>query len=329
MNIFRQYPLWSYYLLLMGILFGLVFFPQPFYWIHGGPFDFPELMQATITASGVTLRTSALVPMLRAVWDEPVLVVMVFMSALPAVVALFAAGIGRGKDAVLGLLSRLKPWLGNVTPVEGVRIWLQAIAFVTAVYFCVFLLRWLLGGDIKEATQWNANLFSLAIVWLFIEVLFFNQGGLLEELGIRGYMQPLMNSYCRTPLMAAIAVGLLWAFFHVPRDILFNTITNLGPAGYAMFMSLFTAWCVAGSVIVAYFFNRLGGSALVAIAIHGLLNDSWQVSGQFSGHPGAEMLTRTAVVVFGAVLLVWWVGPQLGLARSNLDESISPATATS
>jgi len=308
----------------MGILFALVFFPQPLYLIHGGPFDFPQLMQQTVSASGVELRTSALVPMLRAVWDEPVLVFMVFMSGLPAVVAIIAAGLGGGRGAVLALLSRLRPWLGQITPAEGVRIWLQAIVFVTAIYFCVFLLRWLLGGDIREATQFNTNLFSLAIIWLFIEVLFLNQGGLLEELGIRGYMQPLMNSYCRTPLLAAIAVGLLWSFFHVPRDIAFQTIANLGPAGYAMFMSLFTAWCVAGSVIVAYFFNRLGGSVLIAIAIHGLLNDSWRMSGEFSGHPGIEMLTRTSMVVIGALLLAWWAGPQLGL-REKAPEDANPA----
>lgn len=306
-----KFPALSYCCLLLLTVFGVALFPQPFYWIHGDTFDFVQLMQQTVTESGVRLRTSALVPLILAVSSETVLIVLVFASALPAIVAIVMASLSFGKQGVITLISRLRPWLDGVTTREGLKIWGAATLFVLSVQLTTYLVRHVMGSDIRGTLSWNDKLFTIAFFWLVLEAMFLNQGGLLEELGIRGYLQPLLNNFYRSPLKAALVVGLLWAIFHIPRDIMFDSIQAMGLVNYLIFFTLFALWCVGGSVVIAYFFNKTGGSALIAIATHGLLNDSMELSGVMSNGPYV-MITRTLIVVLFAVALAWWAGPRLG-----------------
>ena len=316
MKRFAHYYFWiSLFPLLLAVL--LAYYPDPFFPLHGGPFEFLPLLQETMASSGVTLRGGALIPLLSAVGSEPVLVIAALGSCIPALVAIafmFASGGWRG---VARLFGRLRPWLGDIGLAEGAKTWLLLAATVVVVQLSVFLVQIAVSGPAGWTVSFNPSLFTPLVVFFFLEAMFLNQGGLLEELGLRGYALPLLQSRF-TPIIATLILGVSWAIWHIPRDILFQTIPAMGLAPYlAVYLPLFALWCVGGSIIMTFFVNRTGGSALAAVAVHGFLNDGLMLSGVVEGGGGAtpvlQMVIRSFVVA-GAGLIVFLIaGRNLGM----------------
>lgn len=320
----KRHPFWVHYfwsyLLPSAFVAMMFYFPAPLYWTHGGPFDFTQLLQTTVQKSGVHMRGGALIPMLRAVKSETVLVIIVLFSATPAVVALVLAPLTYGKKGLTTLLSRLRPWRKPVSAAEGLKVWSFSILFVIATNLLAYLLLNLISR--KAGTiSWNHDLLSVAFFWLLLEAMFTNQGGLLEELGWRGYSLPILQERM-SPLRATLLLGFCWALWHIPRDVAFHSIGKMGlPVYLSVYLPMFTAWCIGGSIIMTYFFNRTGGSALIAISIHGLLNDSAGFTGRLIGGDFVHsMLPRTISVVVAAAALLILAGPKLGL-RPELQET--------
>jgi hypothetical protein len=79
-----------------------------------------------------------------------------------------------------------------------------------------------------------------------------------------------------SPLKAALFLGFFWAAWHLPREVAAGH-ESLPAFLYDQF------WFFTGSIlltiIIHFFFNRLGGSTLSAIAVHGLSNDSVGLGG--------------------------------------------------
>lgn len=317
-NLLKRQPFWVFYfwccLIPAVIVASMLFFPAPFYWVHGGPFDFTALMQTTVMKSGIHPRGGALIPMLRAYWSEPVLVFVVLCSAIPAVVALVLAPLTFGKQGLITLVSRFRPWGKSVSASEGLKVWGLAVAALIGTNLLSFLLRFAISPKAHQAITWNHKLFSLAAVWLVLEAMFTNQGGLLEELGWRGYSLPLLLEQMN-PLRATLLLGFCWALWHLVRDVAFHFPSQFGMNTYLFaYLPAFIAWCIGGSILMTYFFNRTGGSVLIAIAIHGLLNDSAGIGGRLVGGDIIHtMLPRTLGVVAAGIITVVLAGSKLGL----------------
>jgi membrane protease YdiL (CAAX protease family) len=295
----------------------MLYFPAPFYWLHGGPFEFTAYMQATVANSGVHMRGGALIPMLRAVSSSGILVFIVLCSAIPAVVALVLAPLTFGKRGFSTLLCRFRPWSKDIPASKGLQTWCLVVVTLVATQLFAFLLLHAFRTKPTETITWNKNLLSWAAIWLVLEAMFTNQGGLLEELGWRGYGLPLLLEKMN-PLRATLLLGFLWALWHLPRDFAFHFPKQYGLTEYlVVYLPMFFSWCIGGSILMTYFFNRTGGSALVAIAIHGLLNDSAGLSGKMLGGDLLHsMLPRTLAVVAAGILTVILAGPKLGLKTS-------------
>lgn len=321
-RILKQHPFWVFYfwacVIPLGLVLILLYYPAPFYAWHGGPFEFNQLLQETVKNSGVSLRGGALGPLLMSVSAEPVLVFLVLGSGIPTVVALILALLTFGKKGLFALLARLQPWLNGVNFSEGLRVWALAVAVLIGTHLLAFVMRFAFGGEVRANLSWNHQLFTLAFFWLLLEAMFLNQGGLLEELGFRGYALPLLQERMSSPLTATLVLGLCWALWHIPRDLLFETPQQLGMLIYlGVFFPLFALWCIAGSIVMTYFFNRTGGSALIAITVHGMLNDSAMMSGIMTGSDLIAMITRTLAVTITAVVIICLAGPNLGM-RSDV-----------
>jgi len=320
---FLVFYFWTFIIpLIIAVL--LTYYPKPFYPLHGGPFEFLPLLNETMANSGVTLRGGGLVPLLRSVASEPVLVMAVLASAIPALVAIVLSTL-QGGGALLRLIGRLRPWLGGVKAGEGLSVWATLIVTVIAIQLASFALKALAGIQFGWTVSFNPALFTAMGLFFLFEAMFLNQGGLLEELGFRGYAQPALQSAV-SPISAALILGICWAVWHVSRDILFLTVPSMGLFNYAcIYMPLFAIWCVGGSIVMAYFVNRTGGSALAAIAVHGFLNDGAQVSGiihaagEIAATPEGNivsMVTRS-VVLGGAGLIIFLIaGKNLGLRKA-------------
>ncbi|MEI9994197.1 MAG: CPBP family intramembrane glutamic endopeptidase [Rhizomicrobium sp.] len=317
MNVSRHRPFAVFYAWTFAIPFVLAllfaYYPEPFFPLQGGPFVFLSLMHDTMARSGVTLRGGALLPLLQAVWGQPVLVIAVLASAIPSLVAIVLVAMKDGAGGLASLFGRLRPWLGGVKASEGLSIWLRLMAVVVAVQLVTFVAQVLFSGAAGWTVSFNPALLSAAAIPLLLEAMFLNQGGLLEELGFRGYGLPLLQGEM-SPIKASVVLGLFWAFWHVSRDILFQTPAAMGLFAYGLILlPLFAIWCVGATIVMAYFFNRTGGSVLATIAVHGFLNDGAQLSGiVLGGNPMFQLAIR-AVVVGGAGLLVFLIaGRALG-----------------
>lgn len=131
-----------------------------------------------------------------------------------------------------------------------------------------------------------------------------------EEIGWRGYALPrLLRS--RSPLAAALLLGLPWALLHLPLTLPGKLSAGTPPAAqFLILMSL--------SVLLTWVYLGAGGSLLAATLLHGgqnalaILNDGLSV---------AESSWLMAVVYMGAALLVVLATRGLRFERQKVKDS--------
>ena len=167
------------------------------------------------------------------------------------------------------------------------------------VFFCVFFLFPALitkGGP----GEWHWHPAALAGIWAPMFNYNLLGGPLFEEFGWRGYLQPRLQELL-PPWIAAICVGVLWAFWHFP---LFLVRWISAPP------LVFTFILVGLSVVMATAFNASGRAVLVAIMMHSAFNSSSSFLPAFLGnvpvrdHPAGELLIGVSFLVLAAFLLV-------------------------
>jgi membrane protease YdiL (CAAX protease family) len=157
------------------------------------------------------------------------------------------------------------------------------------------------------------------IFFIFVTSLFFDGGGLMEEIGWRGFALPRLQMKF-TPLQSSIILGIIWSLWHVPIkiDILFSS-----PSYFLSFYFIFTLVCILYCIVITYFYNRLGGSILIGVAFHGLMNDSTGLKTIFN----ADSLVINDFVDTGLIAIIFMVvvfailykeGPMLGKRETKL-----------
>jgi membrane protease YdiL (CAAX protease family) len=84
-----------------------------------------------------------------------------------------------------------------------------------------------------------------------------------EELGWRGFLHPRLRARWGV-LGAGLAVGAIWAIWHLPASLHFGAT----PADFALFAARVTAF----GVIIAWLMERGGGGLWIALAAHAGVN---------------------------------------------------------
>jgi hypothetical protein len=239
--------------------------------------------------------------------------IFVYASA-PTVAAIVVSLWAYGFSGLRRLLGRFKPW-GH--PSDRPRA-LKTYAVILVVYFvgaaiCLLTLRYFgkpglydvalssVGGSI-------ATLIPAALIGAFLD-----EGGSLEELGWRGFVLPHMLRYFKSPLNAALVLGVIWWAWHLPREvpglITGASLTTAFFVGQAVFLALVLALSIVSTCLV----NMTGGSVLPAIMLHGGTN-VWSKALLPVGSPFlfGTIDLRTAIVFVLAILVLVIVGPNLG-----------------
>jgi len=169
----------------------------------------------------------------------------------PAVAALIVAGVFyRARDAK-ELLARYLPWRARWSD-YAVAILLPMLLVAVAASVNI-----LLGAPWPATPQirtWSDMLPRFAFVFLFV--------GLGEETGWRGYALPeLQKRY--SPLIASLVVGVFWAAWHMPL---------MGVEFRADVIPAFLLSVLAGSVVMAWLFDRANGGLLPLPLLHAAVN---------------------------------------------------------
>lgn len=252
--------------------------------------------------------------------ETPMLFGIFVFAAAPSIAALIIAALtGRLRR----LLSMLRPWNG-VSPLHAGATY----GVLLAVYGSgLALMSWITvqhSGADALAKAWaamggvGAGVVPAALVaWLL------DEGGTLEELGWRGFLQDVLNERL-APLAVALTVGVLWWAWHLPREA--GTILSGVPLQqFLAAQGIFLLLCLALSILCAVAWNCVGGSVWVGVLIHGGTNVWSKALGLAPYQAVTEPMgrinpvlgfldVRTIIVIGLAAVVLAIFGPRLGRA---------------
>jgi uncharacterized protein len=104
----------------------------------------------------------------------------------------------------------------------------------------------------------------------------------------------------------------------LPREAR-HTDRRLRPVGGVLLLSILLARFLVLSIVMTYFYNRVGGSTLIAISMHGLHNDSVFLQGRIDADGlmpyVISELTLLAPIILVACILLFVSGRWLGLEK--------------
>jgi membrane protease YdiL (CAAX protease family) len=214
----------------------------------------------------------------------------------PMVAAVILTAQEGGRAEVRSLLGRIVRW--RVAPVwYGVAI-LGPLALTLA----AIALHVALGG---RTPGLGALIGALPTV-IFVSVYMLIFVALGEEVGWRGYALPALQAR-HGALLASVMLGAMWALWHVPQ--FFNPATLYSDLPFVLFL----AYLISFSVLITWVFNSTGGSLLMAMLVHAVMNAAlqlWKVLPEYSGGPDAMSAAEAAAATVQANLMltvVLWV----------------------
>jgi membrane protease YdiL (CAAX protease family) len=178
-----------------------------------------------------------------------------FLSALaPSVAA--AIVVWASGESVRG-------WFRSVAKIRiHWRWYVAAIAVPFLIVYAAGVVSWVIGGPI----DWSAFEISPTTI-VFGIVIGTLLGGGQEEFGWRGFAQPeLQERY--GAFRAAIVVGVFWGLWHLPQFLPGGFRADWGP----LMIGSYFVGIIGFSVLLAWVFNGSGGSAWLAMVMHGADN---------------------------------------------------------
>jgi hypothetical protein len=275
----------------------------------GTSMDFGALADRASKATGVPW-TSNLWDVTRLAIAEPGLWVMLVGSAVPTLAALSLLAVGRDRTEWRVFAGRWRP-VGLSGKPLGSDLTSYAL-LIGGVLLCLLVSFWIRdwiapGEFVQPQGLWSWSLLSTVAFAALLD-----QGAVLEEGGWRGYAHPLLQDLLLDPVRTAVVIGVVWSLWHVPRDVMTGVIDRLGLVTYLLlYLPSFTLGTVTVSIVAAWFMNRLGGSVIPAIMVHGLTNDAVGFSGvtviERALTPDAQLTRAIPTLVFALMLiLVGW-----------------------
>jgi len=223
---------------------------------------------------------------------------------LPSTALYVAGGFGPVLAALLLIRASgrpVRPWLRRTFRVRArPRYYLIALTLpVAAVALAGAAHAGVLGGTVTPEAVESPLAYP---IFLGVVLLFF--GG-QEEPGWRGYLLPRLQE-SHSALRSALAIGVVWAFWHLPLFVLPGTIQN------DIVFPLYVVNLLALSVVLTWVTNGANGSVLPAMLLHAGSNAVVNYY-PVGGPDGAVSVTGygllTAVVVLVAIALVRGYGP--------------------
>jgi uncharacterized protein len=226
---------------------------------------------------------------------SPLPVPATFLGAFgPLVAAVVVTALESGRAGLRSLLDRIVRW--RVAPVwYGVAI-LGPIALMLA----AIALHVVLGGQPPSLGLLIGALPTLLIyiVYMMLTV------ALGEEVGWRGYALPALQARY-SALIASLILGVMWALWHLP--VFFNPDTFYSNLPFGLWL----AYLIPFAVLITWVFNSAGGSVLMAMFFHAVLNASgelWKTIPEYSVKPSTAaeaVAVNVHTNLMGAIIL--WV----------------------
>jgi CAAX protease family protein len=284
-------------------------------------------LQRGLNATGLKFNTDA-VTAARLIIGYPASTLAVLLSvgavAAPDIAVLVVTWRRRGADGLTAVRRRFRFWAPEVGRRRGVRIWAaMAATFIGASLATAGLDAWLLpASDWRWHGDWGPN----GLVLGLLVAMFLDLGAVFEENGWRGYALPRLLTK-HSPVVASLILGLMWAAWHYP--VKYDAFTTYGVAG-VWYLAAFTIKILVLTVVMTYFWQRAGQATILAIAMHGLSNDSLRLQGDLIGDSSLRTdvfseLTITVPLLAVALVLVLRTRGRLGALLTTTGAAVGTA----
>lgn len=189
--------------------------------------------------------------------------------------------------AALGIIVMKVRWSGTKRFLGRMLLWRAPAPWYLFILLGVPAMFYL-GAIYKGLTL--SEFFPVSSLGVYlVSLLLFAIKGPVEEIGWRGYALPMLQRKM-SPFFAAIIVGIVWGFWHLPAFFLSGV-----PQSAWSFMPFFIG-TIALSIFATGLFNASRGSILLPALLHlQLINPLW---------PDAQPYD-TVVVVIAASIILW------------------------
>ncbi|HYO72510.1 MAG TPA: type II CAAX endopeptidase family protein [Archangium sp.] len=218
----------------------------------------------------------------------------VFLGAFgPMVAAVVLTARESGRAGLRSLLGRVTRW--RVPPVwYGV-----AILGPIALQLAAMALHVALGGQPPDPSAMVTALPVVLVGTAYMLV----QVGIGEDVGWRGYALPRLQA-AHGALVSAGVLGAVWALWHLP--LFFDPATGYSITPFWVFL----VFMLPVSVLITWIFNSTGGSVLVVMILHAVLNASGTPMWRAIPEYGAMESPTAALVTYNYLLqaAVLWAG---------------------
>ena len=212
----------------------------------------------------------------------------------PMISGIIVSRLAFGKQGILDYKTRIFMWR------VGLKNYLGALLIPILIYLLAYGVYLILGGSPMDFSKTPSILvYPLSLVFVCL------LGGGLEEPGWRGFALPrLQNRY--NPILSSVVLGVIWVFWHLPLFL------SQGTSQSGLHFGWYLLNGIGLSIIFTLLHNRSGGSALIAIILHGGVNapSSWYpFQGNINGflgqiNPYAPITIATWIIVL--ILIGIW-----------------------
>ncbi|HEV2364671.1 MAG TPA: CPBP family glutamic-type intramembrane protease [Caulobacteraceae bacterium] len=309
----RSHPVLCYYLLALAICSAVIVANSIYgVWWQGRTghrFSFNEVLWALLKQFGHGRMYANIISIAWAGTREPVYFGVFLFGGAPTISAITISAVGWGRAGLARLVSRLKPWASKEFRRDALIIYAALAVLFFGVSLAHLAIIWNYKGPaeaLATARVWGLPPWLLPLPFLIGG--FIDEGASLEELGWRGFALPVMLEKIRTPLVAALLLGVLWWAWHFPREVPDIVAGVVNWSSFIPGQAVFLVLVVTMNVVMTFLFHRTG-SILPTILVHGWGNFITKAVGVWDIE---HVDDRFWIFLVAAVLLVAITGPQLG-----------------
>jgi membrane protease YdiL (CAAX protease family) len=226
----------------------------------------------------------------------------------PMVAAVAITAQESGRAGLRSLLGRVVRW--RVAPIwYGV-----ALLGPIVLQLLAMALHVVLGGQPPDPLVMVGGVPAVLVTTAYMLI----QVGIGEEIGWRGYALPKLQAG-HSALLASVILGLIWVFWHLP--VFFNPATGYSITPFWVFL----VFMIPVSILITWVFNSTGGSVLMVMILHAVLNacgsPMWRAIPEYGAmeSPTVALLTHNyllqAAVLWAGTIVVVLVYAATNLSR--------------
>jgi membrane protease YdiL (CAAX protease family) len=231
----------------------------------------------------------------------------------PLAAAVIVTAQESGRAGLRSMLGRILHW--RVAPIWYGIVFLGPILLYLAGLALEVVL---LGGQPPSLGALIGTLPILVIITVYM--VFFVALG--EEVGWRGYALPALQARYGA-LVSSVILGSLWALWHLPA--FFNPDLHYSDLPFVLQL----AFQIPLAILFTWVFNSTGGSVLMAILLHAVVNASnrlWNTLPEYSVEPptAAEAAAQTVHINLMMTIVLWVAAVVVVLAYGPRNLSRRP-----